>query len=156
MSRSSQWTTALLLSAFLLVAQPAMAAPKTPVEDVFDVLANEVATKVLDAPAFQARTEGGRKVKIVIGDVMNNTDQEGIRVEDIFATIRNQIVSAGAARLFAPGELNVDFVIAPELTSSMIANPRGRGRSQRCFTLNLTLTKPSGEFVLAQQAKRCS
>jgi hypothetical protein len=133
-----------------------MAAPKPPpppMESVFDVLADEVAAKVLDAPAFQARTEGGRKVKIVIGDVINNTDQEGIRVEDIFTTIRNQIVSAGTTRLFAPGELNVDFVIAPELTSSTIAD--AKGRRQRCYMLNLTLTKPSGEFVLAQQAKRC-
>lgn len=145
----------LVLAVMLLSSQPATAAPKDqgPPQDFFALLANDAAVQVLASPVFQARTDGGRKVKIVIGDVINNSDDEGVRVEDLFNEIRNQIVSAGTTRLFAPGELNVDFVIAPELTSSIATD--AKGRRQRCFTLNLTLTKPSGEFALAQKAKRC-
>ncbi len=153
MSRFKSISIALVTVAFFGTSQPAVSAPAAPAEDFFGLLAQDVAAKVLANPAFQAQAEGGRKVKIVIGDVINNSDNEGVRVEDLFNEIRNQIVSAGTTRLFAPGELNVDFVIAPELTSSIATD--ARGRRQRCYTLNLTLTKPSGEFALAQSAKRC-
>ena len=122
--------------------------------DIFTGMADEVAAKMLASPAFQAKTGSGRKARIVIGDVTNNSDDEGIRVDDIFNEIRNQIVGAGTARLFAPGELNVDFIIAPELTSIM--RPDEHGRRRRCFTLQLTLTTVSGEFVGAHSESRCS
>jgi hypothetical protein len=143
------------LTAFSLVAALPVAyaapAPAAPI-DIFTPMADEVAAKMLASPAFQAKTDGGRKVKIVIGDVRNNSASEGLRVDDIFNEIRNQIVNAGTTRLFAPGELNVDFIIAPELTSlTAVAN----GRRVTCYTLQLSLSTPAGEFVAAHSAKSC-
>jgi len=142
------------LLAILLVPIAAQAAKKesSPPVDTFRELADEVSDKIIASPAFRAKAEGGRKARIVIGDVRNNSDDEQIRVEDIFNDIRNRIVAGGQARLFATGELNVDLIIAPELTSRI----RGTGGTrQHCFTLQLTLTTVDGEYIAALGAERC-
>jgi hypothetical protein len=141
----------VLAAAALAIAAAApapQAAPRPPPVDIFAPMADEVAGKMLASPAFQAKEDGGRKVKIVIGDVRNNSNSEDVRVDDIF----NEIVNAGTTRLFAPGELNVDFIISPELTSRVLMD---RGRPVTCFTLQLSLSTPSGEFVAAHSAKSC-
>jgi hypothetical protein len=143
-----------LTAAFALTAVTAHAAPPpADTRDIYTQMADEVADKVMATPVFQAKIGGGRKAKIVIGDVTNNSDDEGIRVEDIFNEIRNQIVSSGTARLFAPGELNVDFIISPELTSRV---RQDGGRRRRCFTLNVTVSTAAGELITATNAQRCS
>ena len=128
--------------------------PPAPVDPrpVYIQLADEVTQKLLDSPAYQAKTTSGRKPRIVVGDIRNNTDDEGVRVEDIFNEIRNVLVGSGTARLFAPGELNADLIIAPELTSS---RTQQNGRYQSCTTLQLTLTTVSGEYFAAHSATRC-
>ena len=140
----------------LCVQAPAFAAPApratAEVRDIFAELADEVSDKMLASPAFQEKAAGGRKARIVIGDVRNNSDDEGIRVDDIFNEIRNRIVATGTARLFAQGELNVDFIIAPELTSAIRVDNHAR---RKCFTLQLTLTTIGGEYIAAHSAVRC-
>jgi hypothetical protein len=116
-------------------------------------VADEVAAKLLATPQFQAKTAGGRKARIVVGDVVNNSDDESVRVDDIFSEIRDQIVTAGTSRLFAPGALDVDFIISPEFQSSIA--PDEKGRRRRCITLQLTLSTVSGEYVTAVNARRC-
>lgn len=150
---------ALVLALALAVsgATNAAAAPKKPVVPVdprptYVQLADEVTQKLLDSPAYQAKTTSGRKPRIVIGDIRNNTDDEGVRVEDIFAEIRNVLVSSGTARIFAPDELNADLIIAPDLTSARVVTG---GRPQRCTTLQLTLTTVTGEYFAAHSATRC-
>jgi hypothetical protein len=130
------------------------AAPPPDPRPVFTQLADEVTTKLLESPEYQARTTSGRKPRIVVGDIRNNTDDEGVRVEDIFNEIRNVLVASGTARLFSPGELNADLIISPELTSSSQAGPRGR--RQRCVVLQLTTTTVSGEYFTAHSATRCN
>jgi hypothetical protein len=151
--RSFRRISVLAAALAIAAAAPAAhAAPHPPPVDIFANLADEVAGKMLASPAFQAKEDGGRKVKIVIGDVRNNSNSEDVRVDDIFNDIRNQIVNAGTTRLFAPGELSVDFIISPELTSRVLMD---RGRPVTCFTLQLSLSTPSGEFVAAHSAKSC-
>ena len=120
---------------------------------IYNELADEVSAKMLQSSAFTGATSGGKKARIVVGDVVNNSDDERIRVSDIFNEVRNQIVASGSARLFAPGELNVDFVISPELTSQWRTDKRSR---LHCLTLQLTLTTVSGEYVAAHSAERCT
>jgi len=139
------------LTAIALAPLSAAAAPAGP--DIFTQMADQVAAGVLASPAVQAKTGSGRKVRIVIGDVTNDTDNDGVRVDDLSNEIRNQIVGAGVARLFAAGAIDVDFIISPELTSTMRDDGHGR---RRCYTLNLTLSTASGEFVAATSASRCS
>ncbi len=140
-----------------LVATGAVAAPKKPPAPIdprppYIQLADEVTQTLLDSPAYQAKTTSGRKPRIVIGDIRNNTDDEGVRVEDIFNEIRNVLVTSGTARLFAPDELNADLIIAPDLTSVRILQ---NGRYQWCTTLQLTLTTVTGEYFAAHSATRC-
>ena len=130
------------------------AAPRAPVDSrpIFERLAEEVTTKLLDSPEYQARLANGRKPRVVVGDIRNNSDNEGVRVEDIFNEIRNTFIASGTARLFTEGELNADLVISPELTSSLSGSA---GRRQHCYTLQLTTSTISGEYVTAHSAKGC-
>jgi hypothetical protein len=139
-------------------ASPVFAAPPPPAppadpRDVFTQLADEVAGRMLNDPSFQAKASTGAKVRIVLGDVRNDSDNEGVRVSDIFNEIRDKIVQAGTARLFSPGELNVDYIISPQLTS-IRSSPDKSGRRHSCFTLGLTLTTASGENKAAYSAKQ--
>jgi hypothetical protein len=140
----------LLMAA--LIFTPASAA-KRDNRPFFVQLAEEVTNKLLASPEYAGQMKNGRKPRIVIGDIRNNSDDEGVRVEDLFNEIRDTIVASGTARLFAAGELNTDLVIAPELTSSMAA--QSGGRREHCFTLQLTITTITGEYVTAHSARRC-
>jgi len=120
--------------------------------DTLNALADESAEKMLASTVFQAKLQGAKKARVVIGDTRNNSDDEGARVEDISNEIRNRIVATGTARIFAPGNLDADFIISPDLSSSWIAGSGGR---RHCFILQLTLTSPEGEYAAAFSAQRC-
>lgn len=137
-----------LCGALASAAPSAAVASSGDILDVYDQVGADVAQKLLDSPALQSKSGSG-KVRIVIGDVVNDSDNYGIRVEDIFNQIRDKLVSSGLVRLYAPGELDVDFIIAPQLTSR-----RKDGRHE-CYTLNLTITAPSGEYIASMSAERC-
>jgi hypothetical protein len=139
-------------SLLMALARPAAAAPPDP-SYIFTQMADEVSGKVLASAPFQAKADGGRKVRIVVGDVSNDSDDEGVRVDDIYNEIRNQIVASGSVRLFDRGDLDADLIISPQLTSERHLDPHGR--REYCFTLQLTLTSVSGEFVAAESATRC-
>ena len=74
--------------------------------DTLNALADESAEKMLASTVFQAKLQGAKKARVVIGDTRNNSDDEGSRVEDISNEIRNRIVATGTARIFAPGNLD--------------------------------------------------
>jgi hypothetical protein len=120
--------------------------------DFINALADESAGKMLTSAVFKAKLNDERKARVVIGDVRNQSDDEGARVQDISNEIRNRIVLAGTARIFAPGNLDADFIISPELSSVWNASANGR---RHCFILQLTLTTPEGEYVAAFSAQRC-
>jgi hypothetical protein len=146
-------TILLLLTSLGFVAPPAHAADHRDLTlEGVTQLANDSATKMLASSAFQARIQGGRKARIVLGDVRNFSDNEGVRVDDVANEIRNRIVQAGTARIFAPGTLEADFVISPELSSEW---SRAGSSRKHCFTLQLTLSTPVGEYVGAFSASHC-
>ena len=89
----------------------------------------------------------------MLGDVRNFSDNEGARPEDIASEIRNRIVASNSARIFAPGTLDVDFILSPELSSAWAIE---KGSRKHCYTLQLTLSTPQGEYAAAFSAKRCN
>lgn len=115
-------------------------------------LASESASKMLNSSVFMARAQGGRKARVVLGDVRNFSDDEGVRVDDVANEIRNRIVAAGTARIFAAGTLDADFVISPELSSAW---SRAGGARKHCYTLQLTLSTPTGEYAGAYSSSHC-
>ncbi len=119
--------------------------------DIYSQMANEVAQKLLADPVLQSKTGLGRKARVVIGDISNDTTSYELRVEDIFNEIRNQLVSSGQVELYAPGQLDVDLIVSPQLTS----RPKPDDRHRHCYILNLTLNTPSGQFVAALDSRRC-
>ncbi len=149
--------TSLLLALAMaaICVAPVQAAPKLHADPrpLFVQMADEVANKMLESPQYQDLVTSGKKPRIVVGDVRNNTDDEGIRVEDLFNQIRETLIASGTARLFAEGELKADFVISPVLTNSWAA--QSGGRRQHCFELQLNITTISGEYVTAPTAHRC-
>jgi hypothetical protein len=142
----------LALAAFGSMAQAAEPPPTDP-RPIEVQLADEVTRKMLENPEYASRVAAGRKPRIVVGAVRNDTQDTDPRVDDIFAEIRNGILASGTAQLYPPGQLDVDLIIAPVLTSTW--TPDGRNRARYCMTLQLSLTRVSTEYFASHSATRC-
>lgn len=86
-----------------------------------------------------------KKPKLILGDVVNNTDNENIRVADIYDRIQGTILNSGLVRIVDRSANSFDYVVKPELTSTRQYD--NKGSELAFFTLKLKLFKLDGELV---------
>lgn len=83
--------------------------------------------------------------KLIVGVLHNNTDNENIRMSDLYDRISETILGSGLVRLVDESATSFDYVIRSELTST---RQYGEKRQEIVFfTLQLKMFKLDGELV---------
>lgn len=86
-----------------------------------------------------------KRPRLILGKLVNNTDNENIRVSDIHDRIQETLFNSGLARIVDPSATSFDYIVKSELSST-----RQYGRSSgelAFFTLQLKMFKLDGELV---------
>jgi penicillin-binding protein activator len=105
--------------------------------------AEKVTNKMLTSPLVQSW--GTRKPKLIVGDLVNNTDNENIRMKDVHDRIQETIFNSGLVRVVDSSATSFDYVIKSELTSTRQSG--NEGQELAYFTLQLKMYKLDGELV---------
>jgi penicillin-binding protein activator len=86
-----------------------------------------------------------KKPRIIIGRTKNTTDNENIRVIDIYDRIQEVLLNSGLVRVLDASATSFDYIIKPEITAT---REYGEDRAEsNIFTLQLKLFTVSGELV---------
>lgn len=105
-------------------------------------LAETVTNKMLSSKLVQSW--GGKKPKLIVGILVNNTDDESIRMKDIHDRIQETIFNSGLVRVVDKSATSFDYVIKSELTST---RQYGKdGQELVYFTLQLKMFTIEGEL----------
>lgn len=105
-------------------------------------LAENVTNKMLGSKFVQSW--GKRKPKLIVGILVNNTDNENIRMKDIQDRIQEVIFNSGLVRVVDKSATDFDYVIKSELTST-----RQYGKDEQelaHYTLQLKMFTLMGEL----------
>jgi len=105
--------------------------------------AEKVTNKMLTSPMVQGW--GTRKPKLIVGDLVNNTDNEDIRMKDVHDRIQETIFNSGLVRVVDSSATSFDYVIKSELTSTRQSGKDGQELAY--FTLQLKMFKLDGELA---------
>jgi len=89
----------------------------------------------------------------VIGNVLNNTDNENIDVSAMVQKMREILVSTGAVRVFTQDANEFDFVIAPTMSSSTLRT-LSSNEIERTYTFSFQVTTADGEYITEQSVDR--
>ncbi len=106
-------------------------------------LAETVTNKMLASQLVQKW--GKSKPRLIVGILVNNTDNESIRMRDLQDRIQELIFNSGLVRVVDKSATNFDYIIKSELTST-----RQYGKDNQelvFFTLQLKMFKLDGELV---------
>ncbi|RMF95272.1 MAG: hypothetical protein D6734_05885 [Candidatus Schekmanbacteria bacterium] len=106
-------------------------------------LAEKVTNKMLSSK--QVQSWGNSKPRLVIGEIKNNTDDEGIRVIDIYDKIQETIFQSGLIRVLDRTANDFDYILKTELTSTR--QYAKNNQELVYFTLQLKLFKIDGELI---------
>ena len=105
--------------------------------------AEVVTNKMLASPLVQEW--GNRKPKLIVGNLVNNTDNENIRMKDVHDRIQETIFNSGLVRVVDSSATSFDYIVKTELTNT---RQYGRdGQELAYFTLQLKMFKLDGELV---------
>ena len=86
-----------------------------------------------------------KRPRLILGVVVNNTDNENIRVKDIYDRIQETLFNSGLARVVDPTATDFEYIVKPELSST---RQYGTGGKELVFfTLQLKMFKLDGELV---------
>jgi len=105
--------------------------------------AEKVTNKMLTSSVVQSW--GSNKPKLIVGDLVNNTDNEDIRMKDVHDRIQETIFNSGLVRIVDTSATSFDYVIKSELTSTRQSGKDGQELAY--FTLQLKMFKLDGEMV---------
>jgi len=106
-------------------------------------LAEKVTNEMLASRTVQKWED--RRPRLILGHVRNNTDNENIRVKDIYDRIQETVLNSGLVRVVDRSATKFDYIVRTELTST---RQYGKdGRELAFFTLQLKLFKLDGELV---------
>lgn len=94
----------------------------------------------------QALSWAEKQPKLVVGDIANNTDDENLRVADIYDGIQERLFNAELVRVMDKSSTDFDYVVKPEVTST---NQRDASTAQELafYTLKLKLYSLDGELI---------
>ena len=106
-------------------------------------LSEKVTNKMLSSRA--ARKWGKKRPRLIVGILVNNTDNESIRMRDLHDRIQEIIFNSGLVRIVDKSATKFDYVIKSELTSS---RQYGKDKQELVFfTLQLKMFTLMGELV---------
>lgn len=106
-------------------------------------LAENVTNKMLSSKLAQAW--GSKRPSLIVGILVNNTDNENIRMRDLHDRIQEIIFNSGLVRVVDKSATSFDYVIKSELTSS---RQYGKDNQEQVFyTLQLKMFKLDGELM---------
>ena len=105
--------------------------------------AEKVTNSMLTSKFVQGWSD--KRPRLILGVVVNNTDNENIRVKDIYNRIQETLFNSGLARVVDPSATAFDYVVKPELSS--IRQYGQSGEELAFFTLQLKMFKLDGELV---------
>jgi len=109
----------------------------------FKRFAEEMTGKIL---LSKAEEWSAKKPRLVVGDIENNTDDENIRVLEIYDGIQEKLFESETVRVLDQSATDFDFVIKPAIT-----NTRQRDKDSRqelvFYTMKMKLFKLDGELV---------
>lgn len=106
-------------------------------------LAETVTNKMLSSQLVQSW--GNKKPRLIVGILVNNTDNESIRMADLHDRIQETILNSGLVRVVDKSATSFDYVIKSELTST-----RQYGENNKelvYFTLQLKMFTLMGELM---------
>ncbi len=106
-------------------------------------LSETVTNKMLSSPLVEGWA--GKRPKLIVGVLRNNTDNENIRMSDLHDRISETILNSGQVRLVDASATEFEYVIRSELTST-----RQYGEKKQelvFFTLQLKMFTLMGELV---------
>jgi penicillin-binding protein activator len=106
-------------------------------------LAENVTNKMLSSRLVQGW--GSKRPRLIVGILVNNTDNENIRMVDLQDRIQEVIFNSGLVRVVDKSATSFDYIIKSELTSS---RQYGSGNQEQVFyTLQLKMFKLDGELM---------
>lgn len=105
-------------------------------------LAETVTNKMLSSKLVQSW--GKKMPRLIVGILMNNTDDESIRMKDIHDRIQETVFNSGLVRVVDKSATSFDYVIKSELTSTRQYGKDGQELAY--FTLQLKMFKIDGEL----------
>jgi len=109
----------------------------------YTALAEKVTDKMLAAKLVQSW--GKKKPRLVVGKLLNNTDDENIRMQDIYDRITEIILGSGLVRLLDTSATSFDYVVRSELSSTRQYGDNGEELAY--YKLEFKLFKLDGEMV---------
>ena len=88
---------------------------------------------------------GSQRPRLIVGRLVNNTDDENIRMSDLYDLIQNDILSSGLVRVVDSTATSFDYILKNQLTST---RQYGKDNAQIYhFTLQMKLFKLDGELM---------
>jgi hypothetical protein len=84
----------------------------------FKELARIVTDKFLKSKVAADWTAKSQRPRLVVGHLVNNTDDENIRMADVYDIIQNQLLQSGLVRIVDPSATEFDYIVKTELTST--------------------------------------
>jgi PBP1b-binding outer membrane lipoprotein LpoB len=109
----------------------------------YTAFAEKVTNKMMASKLFQSW--GRKKPKLVVGKLRNNTDNENIRIEDIYDRISETILASGLVRLMDKSATAFDYVVNSDLSSTRQYGSDGEELAY--FKLEFKIFKLDGELV---------
>ncbi len=105
--------------------------------------AEKVTNKMLISPVVQSW--GDKRPRLIVGRLVNNTDNENIRMADIQDRIQETIFNSGLVRVVDKSATRFDYIVKTELTSTRQYGEDGQELAY--FTIQLKLFKLDGELM---------
>lgn len=106
-------------------------------------LAETVTNKMLAAPHAQAWAV--ERPVFIVGVTANNTDDENIRIGDVYDGIQERLLNSGLVRVAGESATNFDYVIRPEMTSTQQTD--ADGNQLKFYTLRIKLYTLGDELI---------
>jgi len=103
----------------------------------------EMVTKKMLSSRF-VKSWGKRKPRLILAKLRNNTDDENIRMADIFDRITETLLNSGRVRLVDPSATRFDYVVRSELSSTRQYGAEGQELVE--YKLELKMFTIDGEM----------
>ncbi len=109
----------------------------------YTAFAEKVTNKMLMSRLV--RSWGTKRPRLVLAKLRNNTDNESIRMQDIYDRITETILGSGLVRILDTSATSFDYVVKSELSSTRQYGSNGEELAY--FKLEFKLFKIDGEMV---------
>ncbi|MDZ7758838.1 MAG: hypothetical protein U5L00_01085 [Desulfovermiculus sp.] len=107
----------------------------------YKALAEDVTNKMLRSHLVQSW--GSWKPKLIVGDLVNHTNNENIRMSDLHDRIQEVIFNSGLIRVVDKSATSFDYIVKTELTST---RQHGGGQELAYYTMQMKMFTLSGEL----------